>query len=196
MAIGDVIQLSVNQDVHGVSMANVYHFIQLNAEGAGERPEIEIMLAWNETLALLQSVMSVAAWEQECLTARVVRPVGGIQFINTTNVAGIAPGNGLGAGTCCVGRLYSEAAIKRGRGRKFLPGVPQNVHNLGRLTAAGHANLVMFLQQLLLTLQKAGGTVQFALVIISSLDALIRTVIAALAWPTLTKLSSRKKVLC
>ena len=196
MALNDVYQLNVNQKVHGVNVVNTYHFQQTIAEAGGEVPEDSLMAAWNLIMSPLQQAMSVLAWNQTCLTARKVRPIGGVQFLNTAGFVGSVAGEGFAANTCCVGRLYSNTASRRGRGRKFLSGLGITAAKAGRLNVSAFNDFVTFLNRLLLAIKVVAETVEFIIRLVSEVDAVIRPVVAAKASPVLVKFKNRQNQVC
>jgi hypothetical protein len=196
MPIGGIYQLAVNQDLYGVKAANVYHFEQLSDTSPGVRPENSLMEAFLEHMTPLQALMSSEDWTMSCVTSRLVNFGGGPQFIKPDTTPGEVNGQALPASTCCVGSLYSGQGTRKGRGRKFFPGVPKGSTQLGLLSDTGIIPLANFLARLISAIKWTADNADFIIRILSTVDDIARGVVSTIARPRLAKLSGRTSVFC
>jgi len=196
MPLGDIYQLGVNQVIHGVQIANVYHFEQTVDTTPGTRAEDSLMEAWKEKMIPLQAAMSVTQWQMSCMTARKVRVTPGAQFVLPDTTPGTVIGEGNAASTCCLASLYSSNVGPRGRGRKFISGLPISSNDKGRLDLAALTTFTAFLDELITAIKWTADNAQFIIRIISTIDAVIRNVQSYHMRRALTKQSSRLPHIC
>ncbi len=196
MAIGDIYQLSVNQALHGVELANVYNFEQLSDVTPGTEPENSLMEAWVEDISGLMVAMNASAWSITCLTCIKVRPTGGVRFTRATTLPGSIAGEANNANTACVGTLYSALAGPRGRGRNWYSGMPVNAASAGRLDQAALTAFNTFLDALIAIISWSADNADFIIRIISGIDAIIRPVDQRQARVRLRYLKSRRNRIC
>lgn len=196
MASGDTYELVVNQQLNGVPIANVYHFLQTAEAGAGVKPENSLMHAWQDDILPQQQQMSVSDWNMVCFTCRKKNAPAGPRYHLNSSAIGTATGEGLAPGTCCVASWYAGFSNPRMRGRTFLSGLPQTVHNEGRLTSAGMTDLIAWINLLLQAIQWSQDTATFILKIWSAVDQTISNIEQGTARPRLTKLKRRRNRIC
>jgi len=196
MAIGDVYQLGVNQSLYGVTMANVYHFEQLTDISTATSVEASLMEAWNEVMRPLQQAMSSNSWIQNCLTARRVRPTGGVRFVNTSFFLGSLPGAAFAPNTAALGRLYSDTVGPRGRSRHWFAGMEIGGSDKGRLTVATEALVNAFLDRIIQVIKWTADNAEFIIRVISTVDLVIRAVQSHSLQPQIFKLKPRVARIC
>lgn len=196
MAIGDIYQLSCNQSVYGVAMANVYNFEQLSDVSFLTDPEDSLMQAFAEDIVPLQAAMSSDDWGTTCLTCRKVRPTGGVRFTQALIVPGDIVNEAIAPNTNCLGTIYSSLAGPRGRGRHWYSGIPKNAQTSGRMDAAALASFNTFLSRLLQSISVVIDNADFILRLISSLDAVIRPADSVQARVRIKYLQSRRERIC
>lgn len=196
MAIGDVYQLGVNQQLYGVQLANIYHFEQLADTTPPNTPENSLINAWQEHLVPLQAAMSIIPWSNVCLTARRVRPTGGVRFSEADTTPGVVMGQGLSASTCCFASIYANPPGKRARSRHWYSGIPITAAHEGLLTAGGLTLFRAFLARLILTIKWVADNATFIIRVISTVDAVIRAVEKADARTNILKLTNRNQEIC
>lgn len=196
MAIGDIYQLSCNQSVYGVALANVYHFEQTSDVSFLSDPEDSLMQAFAEDIVPLQAAMSSDDWGTTCLTCRKVRPTGGVRFTQALIVAGDIVNEAIAPNTAFLGSIYSSIAGPRGRGRHWFSGVPKNTQSAGRLDAAQLTLFNAFLDRLIQSISVVIDNADFILRLISSLDAVIRPADSVQARVRIKYLDSRRERIC
>lgn len=196
MAVGDIYQLSCNQSVYGVALANVYTFEQLSPIGFATSPEQSLLEAFDEDIIPLQKAMSSDDWFVNCLTCRKVRPTGGIRFTKANPASGDIVNEAIAPNTACLGSIYSSMAGPRGRGRHWYSGIPKNTQSAGRMDAAALASFNTFLDRLIVSISWTLDNADFILRLISSLDAVIRPADTVQARVRIRYLLSRRERIC
>lgn len=196
MAVGDVYQLAVNQSLHGISCANVFHFEQTSDTSPGVRPENSLMEAFKEDIVPSWQPLATTDWKINCYTARKVSPGGGPQYLKSESIFGTATGESLAVSTCCLASFYSGQGTPRGRGRKFFTGVPITSANAGRLSGPALTTLTTLIDLLIQAIKWSSDNADFIMRIFSTIDGIKRAIVHAQAKPTLTKQSSRVARIC
>lgn len=196
MAIGDIYQLNCNQSLYGVPMANVYTFEQLSDVDPGEDPENSLIEAFEEHIVPLQAAMSSDRWSTTCLTCRKLRPTGGVRFLKPVVEAGTILLDAIAPNTCCLASMYSLTAGPRGRGRHWYSGIASDSQSAGRLDGSSLTVFDAFLARLIQSISWASDNADFILRIISSLDAVVRTVDKTQARVRVRYLASRRDRIC
>lgn len=138
MAINDIYSLSIDSTVHNVVCTNVAHY-KVVADGSGSDPAQALKDAWDETvkaswLACLQDDVRLF-----CMRIRQVTPASEPEKVFTLDVTytgGQSPGESIAASSVMIISFYSELYTKRGRGRMFLSGCPEDSEKKGQVTAA------------------------------------------------------------
>ena len=131
MAVGDIYNLVIDQQLHNTAIANVFHFEQ-TVDGDGE-DELNLMRGFEEQLFPDWRNFCSDQWSVACMRARRVSGSGVFPeelYLPTGAVGNLAeealPANCV---LCCT--WYSETFNKSGRGRTYFSGIgmPQESEN-------------------------------------------------------------------
>lgn len=143
MAVNDVYQVRVLQNVGSEITMNVLHFREMTAETVAEFPAEQVAAAAHAIFTGIKANMS-DDWRVVQIEARRVLPTFDIPFTRVLGAADAIIGEDLGqiipSASALVVSLYSVTATKAGRGRLFIPGLPESAQNEGQLTEAAHTN--------------------------------------------------------
>lgn len=196
MAIGDVYQLGVNQILHGVSLANIYNFEQTSDVDPGEDPENSLIRAYIEHIIPLQAAFSTTTWAMSCVTARKVRPTGGVQFAVADTTVGTEADGAYPSNVAALASLYADPATPRGRSRHWYSGFPEDSASAGRLDIAALAEFTTFMNRLTTSISWVSDNADFIIRILSSVDAVVRSVDHAICRVRTRYLKGRRQSVC
>jgi hypothetical protein len=156
MALNEIFQVVIGMNLKGQKLCNVLHLKQTSIDGP-DPPNKDACLAVEFSL-----IPGYQAITSEDLTFEVIRAhrvgptVGGTYVHTTTGTGGIAvdtiPPNGAVLAT-----LYSDLFTRRGRGRIYIPGVPDTWTDSGRIVNAQASTYASFLDILLTPITVTGG---------------------------------------
>lgn len=135
MPNGDIYQCTAEMNFNNQDIVNVYHFVQVGADGSGD-PREKVGLIW---LANFETpLLAVLSDEVTIDVLRIRRlSVGQTQsFITTVGTAGGIPGQPLPTNQVAVLRLYGVRSGAKGIGNMRLPGVDNVFVNEGQVNAS------------------------------------------------------------
>jgi hypothetical protein len=156
MAANDIYQLTLGLNLKGQKMANVMHFQQQSVDGT---------LPPNEDLAKAFEAVLISPYMDCCsndLTSETIRthkvsPSVGGTYVHPAPYTGAISSDTSPSNNSVIATLYSATISRAGRGRIFIPGVPDNKVSDGRLLNASAAIYVTFLDLLLANISDSGG---------------------------------------
>lgn len=143
MALSDVYRVEVFQNVGSEITMNVLHMRETVAETINDNAAACVIEAVIVLYDALKAQMS-EDWRVVQMTARRVSPgsgipstlvLGGAESIVGAQVSEIIP-----SASALLISLYSLNFTKSGRGRQYLPGLPETAQNEGQLTEAVHGD--------------------------------------------------------
>ena len=145
MAVGDVYQLTIVGNISGQICNNVLHFRETSADDSGFASSA-LVFGWQlncaaDYLTPLSNDFTIVGYY-----ARRVHPTPGVpfSFIPSSNNVGGEDGT-VGATTAAaIITLYSGLHSRSGRGRIYMPGIPETLTQDGLLTAPGFAMVETF----------------------------------------------------
>lgn len=135
----DVYQLACDQTVGRSTAVNVWHFQQIGDTSGGNMPEKKLAETFEESIQMQMAAFLSQEWSVFCLRVRRVFPDQGSEFIYvpTDNTVGLNTSSVLPPNQAAVLSLYTENYGKKGRGRKYIAGVPLDAESANHLTNAG-----------------------------------------------------------
>lgn len=142
MALNDVYQVQVYQNVGSELTMNVFHLRESVAEtGAGVGADNAIQVAYD--LYTLWAAMLSVDWRVTQIKARRVSPGGGVPrmivFGGAEAIVGEVEGDIVPSAAAVLVSLYTDTPDRTGRGRQYIPGLPSPSQNEGQLTEAVYA---------------------------------------------------------
>lgn len=177
MAINDVYRAAIASQVNGVNCLNVFHFIQIDADGAEVPPDS--LKAALETILLPVWVPMISPQVSiDSVIIRKILPSGSQPFAYS-----LASGTGTHAGTqampanlAVVNTHYTTVLSKRGRGRVYYAGIPQTMVDASVPKAAWVSLFGTFITVLKAQIQDAGSGINWQWVHYSPTDNAVRVI--------------------
>lgn len=122
MASGDIYQCTCEMDFNNQAIVNVYHFLQIGADGTGD-PRAALATIWEDNfeapfLALISEQVTV-----DSLRIRRILPTQTQSFFRAIAEIGDIIGQPLPTNQVAVLRLYGVRAAGKGIGNMRIPGV-------------------------------------------------------------------------
>jgi hypothetical protein len=142
MAVDDVFRVTVLQNVGSEITMNVLHLREAVAE------TVALLVAEPPARAVWAIYDALAAdmsddWQVVQIESRKISPSFDIPFTfilgAADQIVGAQPSQMIPSASALVVSLYSSIAHRRGRGRMFIPGLPETAQNEGQITEAVHA---------------------------------------------------------
>lgn len=156
MGVGDVLQASIQYSINGDKVCNVLHFQQTSSDGAIPPPKDLGLAIIEDLVPTLKAVLS-----NDCtitqISCRRVAPTKGGGYDVPCGVAGTVSIDTAPPQVCMLATLYSETQGKQGRGRIYIPAVPDTWLTGGTLIVSHGATYVAFLNALMAVIQAGSG---------------------------------------
>jgi len=159
MAINDVYKLVCIQSQNNISIANVFHFKQLAAEGA-ENPFDSLTQMFTEHFVPEWQAICSDRWSlTDLLVNKVGPPPEPSQEFNFTTGSGDFIQEPLPPNQCLVIRTYTGVWEKFARGRMHLSGIPVTVTQQGSISGTYFGLVQAFGAKFTATHTKTGLTI-------------------------------------
>lgn len=156
MALSDVFQATIAMNVQGQEVVNVLHFEQTSGDGP-IAPNRDLCLAIEASLIPVYKLCTSEDLTFEAIKAHRVKPSIAGTYVHPISGSGQVTEDTLPPNNSVLATLYTTNLTRAGRGRIFMPGVPDTFQNRGRLVVAGADLYVDFLAALLLPVQAGLG---------------------------------------
>lgn len=193
MAVGDVYEVVVGSRILGEYCENVFRF----RETVGETDTIPAQnLALGFQTAIIPDWAALVSDQMEfaCIYARRISPTPGIAFTVLETTVGTQVGEALPTTSAILLSWLTALATKRGRGRTYFSGAPEDSQAGGKLEAGVLAAWQAFGDTLITAIPAGGGgTGEWELAVWSEVDSLARDVIAAVVRTNLATMRSRRQ---
>jgi len=167
MAVGDIYEVVVQQNVKGEFVNNSFHVQETDACTdmlPAETLALAVQDAWIDDWAALLSEETVFAG----IYARRVRPAPGPTFTVLDTSPGDVADEAIPSCSALLVSWVTNLASKSGRGRTYFAGLPESAQNGGSLAAASVAGWEAFATLLKQTFPAIGaGTGEWALCVYS-----------------------------
>jgi len=145
MATGDVYRAQINMQCGSTPTMNVLHLRELTGRGTNESGTENVVSIVSDFYNALKAQLA-EGWRVISIRANQVHPAsaqppdvtvfGGAESIEGAIVSDMVPSNAP-----LVISLYSSVVGRRGRGRIYLPGVPETMQDDGQITSDYHADV-------------------------------------------------------
>lgn len=143
MAVNDVYRAEVFQNVGSELTMNVLHFREVTEETVLANPAEAVCAAAHAIYLGVVDNMS-EDWRVTQITARKVSGTPGVPFTRVLGAADAVEGTVVSeivpSQTALLVSFYSSNALRTGRGRMYLPGIPENAQNEGQMLEAAVTN--------------------------------------------------------
>lgn len=142
MAVNDVFRAQINMQCGSTPTMNILHMREVTARAADENAPESVIAAvaafYGDLAAQLGEDWRVISIRANQISPPAAGPpavtvFGGAESIEGAIVSDLIPSNAP-----LVLSLYSSVVGNKGRGRIFLPGIPENEQNDGQITASYH----------------------------------------------------------
>ncbi len=144
MALLDVYRIEVWQNVGSEPTMNVLHLLETVAETGGDPPALHPVQAAVELYDAISAELS-EDWRVIMINARRVSPTGGIPYTivlgGAEAIVGAIASEIVPSGAAVLVSHYTDTASRDGRGRTYLPGLPESSQNEGQFVEARFAAL-------------------------------------------------------
>jgi len=141
MAVNDIYRVEVLQNVGSEITMNVLHLRETVSETVSTRPAENVVEIVSAMYDELKDQLS-EDWRVVQITARRIKPTGGIPatvvFGGVEPIVGAIESEIIPSTSALLISLYSNNAERTGRGRQYIPGLPETAQNEGQLTEAAH----------------------------------------------------------
>jgi len=124
MPDGDTYELSQEAIYEGQSVVNVFHYLQVGADGTGD-PRLGLVNAWLDELfgLIIPNLVPEYAMLQFRTRGILLNETQTLLTLNVTNGGNL--GDGLPPNSVAMTRNYGERAGRKGTGRTLWTGVPE-----------------------------------------------------------------------
>lgn len=159
MAVGDIIEITDCQTLHGTEISNVYEYQVVTdaTSGAIDNPEYCAKAFEQDVISLFLAGLQSDEVNHHCVKAQKVHPSVGPSYEHTISVPGAVVAEPVPVNVMCVCGLYSVEFGKKGRGRKYIAGLPQNQMEKGDLGGLAWGNFQNNMVKLLDLIDNGGG---------------------------------------
>jgi hypothetical protein len=191
MAIGDVYELSVQVPVKGEHTFCVLHYRESVAcNEAIPAKELAVAFRAAAETAWLDVLSDQAAIA--CLYVRRISPSAGVAWTEIVNEVGNEAGEPIPTTSAALLTQYSATASRRGRGRNYIAGIPENFQDGGLLEDAAIALLQALATELLgpITAATSGS---WKLAVWSTIDLMARDVTSQVVRSNLGTMRTRRQ---
>lgn len=193
MALNDVMEAVVSARVKGEYVQNVFHLKETTASTdpiPAKALAEAIQAVWLPDWAALVSTDV----EFACCYVRRIKPAPGVAYtLLLTNVGAVAS-DAVPTGSALIVTWYSGLASKRGRGRTYFAGLPEEAQDAGLLAAAvvgDWEDLADLIATILVA--QGGGVGAWELGVYSEVNAAIADTIARSVRTNLGSMRSRRQ---
>ena len=135
MPAGDIYQCTAEMNMDNQDIVNVYHFVQIGADGTGD-PRQKVGLIWLANFETPLLACMTADVQIDVLRIRRISPTTTQSFITTVGTTGGLPGASLATNQVAVLRLYATKAGRKGIGNLRIPGIDNTFINEGQIDAS------------------------------------------------------------
>lgn len=157
MAVGDIYQADVIQQMQGVTMVNVFHFEQTAESNLAGGAEQALATAIRDDL--LPGWKSWTSEQLDFIASRIIRIQPPDVFPTVfpfTDESGEILGDPLQTTKAALATWYTDRNDGRGRGRSYFPGVPESVVRGGNWVNIFHGNFRNFVDVFRTPIQPTG----------------------------------------
>lgn len=196
MPVGATYSLTVDQTLHIVTLANVFHYRQTTAGDGND--EKNLFDAFNVSVFPSWVAVCTGQWEAICMRAKEVSATGTrpevLELLQ--NIVGTEIGEALPANSVSCVSVYSETYSKAGRGRSYLSGHPVVDENENTWTNPFMVKLQTLAAALIGTITDGGSGAQFERVVWGGDPATAKKTIRHEVQPEVRKIRRRTRTLC
>jgi len=193
MAVEDVYEVVVDMTVLGEHCVNVFKFRETVAE-TDTIPAENLALGFQAALIADWAALLSEDVQFNCIYVRRISPGPGVAFTVLETTPGEVVSQAIPSASGLVVTWYSATASKRGRGRNYFAGLPENAQQAGKLEADVIAAWTAFLATLMGTIAAGGGGAgSWQLCVWSDVDSIGRDVVTNVIRTNLGTMRTRRQ---
>lgn len=190
MANQDIMELVVGYTQDGAKLINRLHVRATQNDITMSTPQAAAEGFVEDIWPKFKAVMSINCVLQTVRARRIYPTVGG-SWITNVDEAGAVSDDPLPPNAALIISIRTALRTRRGRGRIFLPGIPDSYHNHGNIDISNFADYNNLTQALGLPIQK-GGEVVFEYGIWDKIGNNFNTFLSAVIRARIATLRSRR----
>ena len=190
MPNGDVLEVNVNWNQEIQTFTNVLHYRQVGADGTGDVRQALVDAIQSgvqtEWLAAVSEDVTLLGY-----AARKLYPVQTQQLDVPINAPGTDVADAMTPNIACVIALYAQIEGRKGVGRVYVSGVPEDGISFGNINGPSRATLNALKEQLVLPIVDAGTGFSFQLAVWDGVASIARDVVKGVLRFRVSNLRSR-----
>jgi len=139
--VNDILEITAEGMNEGTPWAAIRHY-KITAIGNANTVASDVAQFWETNFFAGLADELTTQWRAECVTISRVAPAPrNVEFFPFTAIPGTIATDGVANATAFLYRFATAVVGSRGRGRMFVPGLPEEATNGGLVTAAAATDL-------------------------------------------------------